>query len=108
MNRERKIRNLVETNGDDITLMDVINLLISASESGRELEYGNVNADLIRHKRVIKKARATLELYWDRVRGDVTTEVNNHRTKNKHKYPGNPDALEKAREILNSNKNQSK
>lgn len=102
----RRIRSLVEKNVNDpnrATLDEVFNLLVSASGKARDLEYKNTDADCKALKRILRESRKKLDEFYDRVRHEVTDEVNAHRAKNKHKYPGNSEALAKARQVKSQN-----
>lgn len=104
MEGERKIRNLVETTGEDVCVNDIINAAVKVSHVARDLEYGSKKVDLAKSKKLTRELRDTVEVWYQRLRGEVTDDVNTIAvTKNvNHKGKAGAKALADHRE-KNSN-----
>lgn len=104
MSEERKIRNLVESDGEDVCLNDIFNTLVEASHKARELEYGSKRVDLKDFKRLLREARSNLDVLYERVRGEVTTSVNDiAAVKNKNYKGRSAEEMQKARDAKKVN-----
>jgi hypothetical protein len=60
-----------------------------------DLEYGNKKTHLKEAKRKMRELKTLVNEFDKRLRTEVTEEVMDHAAKNKHKYPGNPEYLNK-------------
>lgn len=71
----KKIRNLVESNGTEVCLSDVIDALMESHNHLINIEHGDIKTELARTKKKLREARKKLEEFERRIKGNVQDDI---------------------------------
>jgi len=83
----------LEEEADGVCLSDVFAKLMEVSKHVSNLEYDNKRVDLRRAKSTLRETREILKEFYDRVRKEVTTEVNTAAIEKNKNHKGNAHVL---------------
>lgn len=97
MGNSKKIRNLVDPDGQDICWQDVLLKCVELSGPLRDLEYASKKSDLAKAKKLFKDAERLFKKFKIRLGKEVNDDVNLLARLKSKSYKGNPDALIKYR-----------
>lgn len=93
MANSKKIRNLVDPDGNDVCWQEFLLKCVELSGPLRDLEYSSKKSDLAKAKKIFKDAERLFKKFKIRIGKEVTDDVNLLAKLKSKSYKGNPGAL---------------